>query len=114
MAIRVRGVGRVEDEPRAVLVCLTDVPSDHWIRNFHDAISDWHPLAPPLPAEPEDGNKTERAFEKWWNDPLVMAMRMKMREAERALLAMAKASFMEGARYATDRCDASGHHHTTQ
>jgi hypothetical protein len=45
--IRIRGVGRVGDEPRSVLVCLTDIPSDHWIRSFHDAVRDWHHLSPP-------------------------------------------------------------------
>jgi hypothetical protein len=51
--IRVRGVGRVGDEPRSVLVCLTDIPSDHWLRSFHDAIRDWHHLSPP-PASGSD------------------------------------------------------------
>lgn len=45
--LRVRGVGRVEDEPRALLVCLSDVPSDNELRVMHDFLRDWHPLAAP-------------------------------------------------------------------
>lgn len=42
--LRVRGVGRMADEPRALLVCLTDVPSDHELRSFHDFVEGWTPL----------------------------------------------------------------------
>jgi len=38
--IRVRGVGRVADEPRALLVMFTDIPTDDEIRQFHDYVRD--------------------------------------------------------------------------
>ncbi len=44
--LRVRGVGRVEDEPRALLVLLSDVPSDNELRGIHDFLRDWTPLGP--------------------------------------------------------------------
>lgn len=40
-SIRVRGVGRVADEPRAVLVALTAVPDDADIRSLHDFLRNW-------------------------------------------------------------------------
>ena len=34
--LRVRGVGRVADEPRALLVLLSDIPGDDDIRALHE------------------------------------------------------------------------------
>ena len=39
--LRVRGVARVSDEPRAVLVLLTDIASDNQMRELHDFLRDW-------------------------------------------------------------------------
>ena len=39
--LRVRGVGRVADEPRAFLVLLTDVPTDNQLREMHDYLRQW-------------------------------------------------------------------------
>ena len=36
--LRVRGVGRVADEPRAILVMLSDIPTDDEMREFHDFV----------------------------------------------------------------------------
>lgn len=42
--IRVRGVGRVADEPRALLIAMTERPTDDEIKSLHDFIRDWrHP-----------------------------------------------------------------------
>lgn len=41
--ITVRGAGRVADEPRAVLVLLTDIPTDDNLRSIHDHLRLWHP-----------------------------------------------------------------------
>ncbi len=38
---RVRGVGRVADEPRALLVMLTTVPTDDQLRELHNFLRDW-------------------------------------------------------------------------
>src|SRR5260221_759265 len=35
-SLRARGVGRVADEPRALLVLLTDIPGDDDIRALHE------------------------------------------------------------------------------
>lgn len=37
----VRGVGRVADEPRALLVLLSDIPTDDDLRVFHDHSKEW-------------------------------------------------------------------------
>ncbi len=37
--IRVRGVGRISDEPRALLLALTERPTDDEIRALHDFFS---------------------------------------------------------------------------
>ncbi len=39
--IRVRGVGRVADEPRALLVALSERPTDDEIRSVHDFLRGW-------------------------------------------------------------------------
>jgi len=39
--LRVRGVGRVADEPRSLLLALTERPTDDEIRSLHDFIRDW-------------------------------------------------------------------------
>jgi hypothetical protein len=39
--LRVRGVGRVADEPRALLVMLTERPTDDELRSMHDFLRDW-------------------------------------------------------------------------
>jgi hypothetical protein len=39
--LRVRGVGRVVDEPRALLVLLTERPTDDELRSVHDYLKDW-------------------------------------------------------------------------
>lgn len=46
--LKVRGVGRVEDEPRAVLVMLNEQPTDDELRNIHEFLRSW-----PLAQEPE-------------------------------------------------------------
>lgn len=39
--LKVRGVGRVADEPRALLVALTERPSDDDIRALHEYLRGW-------------------------------------------------------------------------
>lgn len=39
--IKVRGVGRVSDEPRAMLVLLNERPTDDELRDFHEFIRAW-------------------------------------------------------------------------
>lgn len=42
--LRVRGVGRVADEPRALLIAMTERATDDEIRSLHDFIREWrHP-----------------------------------------------------------------------
>ena len=41
VALQVRGVGRIADEPRAVMVMLNERPTNGEIRAFHDLIRDW-------------------------------------------------------------------------
>jgi hypothetical protein len=41
--IRVRGVGRVADEPRAILIALTERPTDDEIRSLHEYLRFWNP-----------------------------------------------------------------------
>jgi hypothetical protein len=36
--LRVMGVGRVADNPRALLVLLTEIPTDNELRAFHDYV----------------------------------------------------------------------------
>lgn len=40
-ALRVRGVGRVADEPRALLVLLSERPTDDEIRSLHEYLRAW-------------------------------------------------------------------------
>jgi hypothetical protein len=42
--LKVRGVGRVADEPRAILVFLSKQLTDDEMRNFHDYIRLWRNL----------------------------------------------------------------------
>lgn len=39
--VRIRGVGRVDDEPRALLLLLTERPTDDEIRSVHEFLRDW-------------------------------------------------------------------------
>lgn len=39
----VRGVGRTEDEPRALLMLLTERPTDDEIRSLHEYLRGWNP-----------------------------------------------------------------------
>jgi hypothetical protein len=39
--LRVRGVGRVAEEPRALLVLLTERPTDDEIRSLHEFLRGW-------------------------------------------------------------------------
>lgn len=39
--LRVRGVGRTADEPRALLVLLTERPTDDEIRSLHEFLRGW-------------------------------------------------------------------------
>ncbi len=39
--LRVRGVGRVADEPRALLVMLTGIPTDDDLRSLDDFLRGW-------------------------------------------------------------------------
>ena len=41
--IKVRGVGRVADEPRALLVLLDEIPTDDELRNLHETLRHWEP-----------------------------------------------------------------------
>lgn len=41
MGIWAQGVGRMADNPRALLVILTDEPSDDDIRSLHDHMKKW-------------------------------------------------------------------------
>jgi hypothetical protein len=41
--LKVRGVGRVSDEPRALLVCLSERPTDDELRSLHDFVRGWVP-----------------------------------------------------------------------
>lgn len=36
--LRVRGIGRIADEPRALLINLTEIPTDDEIRNLHETL----------------------------------------------------------------------------
>lgn len=38
---RVRGVGRMADEPRALLVLLTEIPTDDELRSMHEFLRAW-------------------------------------------------------------------------
>lgn len=49
--LRVRGVGRVSDEPRAVLVLLNERPTDDELRSIHNYLSDWSLHWQPFSAE---------------------------------------------------------------
>lgn len=44
----VRGVGRTTDEPRALLVLLTERPTDDEIRSLHEYLRGWDPNSKPL------------------------------------------------------------------
>ena len=57
--VRVRGVGRVVDEPKALLVFLDGQPTDDHIRSLHEFLRDWNSTlsyaqAPDRPYRPED------------------------------------------------------------
>jgi len=41
--VKVRGVGRVSDEPRALLVLLTEQPTDDELRSLHEFLREWKP-----------------------------------------------------------------------
>jgi len=41
--LKVRGVGRVADEPRALLICLSERPTDDDIRSLHEFLRGWKP-----------------------------------------------------------------------
>jgi hypothetical protein len=43
--IWVRGVGRIDSEPRAVIVHLTGVPTDNQIRALDQFLTDWETTA---------------------------------------------------------------------
>lgn len=96
-------VGHSTDETRC-LPCPrreNPVPACLWERDPK--------VRPALPAEPAHGNKIERAFAEFWKDPVVRAACKNM-PYESMLHALAEAAFMEGSRYATNRCTAEGHH----
>lgn len=44
---KVLGVGRMADNPKALLVCLADAPTDDELRFFHDYLSSWTCAARP-------------------------------------------------------------------
>lgn len=47
--LKVRGVGRDAEEPRALLVMLTERPTDDDIRSLHEFLRGWKaPVAPPI------------------------------------------------------------------
>lgn len=39
--LRVRGIGRVADEPRAVILAMTDIATDDELRALHDLLRHW-------------------------------------------------------------------------
>ncbi len=39
--LRVRGVGRSAEEPRAIILAMTDVPTDDELRELHDLLRHW-------------------------------------------------------------------------
>lgn len=41
--LKVRGVGRMADEPRALLVALSERPTDDDIRSLHEFLRGWSP-----------------------------------------------------------------------
>lgn len=41
VTVKVRGVGRTVDEPRALLVLLTERPTDDELRSLHEFLRDW-------------------------------------------------------------------------
>lgn len=41
--LRVRDVGRTEDEPRSVLIALSDEPTDDELRSLHEYLRRWIP-----------------------------------------------------------------------
>jgi hypothetical protein len=53
--VKVRGVSRVGDEPRALMVSFDRTPSDDDIRLLHTALQ--HPEPRPTELKPDDG---------WW------------------------------------------------
>lgn len=65
-------------------------------------------IAPVLPPEPLAGNATMRAFERTLRDPLFVASISQFENVEHAV-SLCRAMFMEGARYATERCKSEGH-----
>lgn len=52
--IKVRGVGRVADDPRSLLLCLSEMPTDDDIRSLHDFLASWRPRKSPLQAIADD------------------------------------------------------------
>jgi hypothetical protein len=46
--LKVRGVGRVADEPRAMLVMLSERPTDDELRYFHEVLERAAALVPML------------------------------------------------------------------
>lgn len=44
--LKVRGVGRVADEPRALLVLLSERPTDDELRSMHEHLRSWISHAP--------------------------------------------------------------------
>lgn len=43
VATKVQGVGRIADNPRALLVILSAEPSDDDLRSMHDFLREWRP-----------------------------------------------------------------------
>lgn len=41
--LKFRGVGRVSDEPRALLIALSERPTDDEMRSLHEYLRGWRP-----------------------------------------------------------------------
>ena len=69
-------------------------------------------MIPALPLERKH-NETEAAFRRFRDDKLTVVALAGLdfsRAKYDMFVALLRAAFMEGARYATERCDAEGHH----
>jgi len=62
------------------------------------------------PSPPSAPDETDKEFERFYRHPLVAGALEHIRADDDLLRALLKATFTEGAKYATDRCEASGHH----
>ena len=55
-------------------------------------------------------SEIEKAFNNYASHPLIIQAIERSAESTELLRALIRTAFMEGAKYATDRCEAEGHH----